>query len=134
MYGNSDINQDMTQVPEEPIELTPEQKTTVRGSMKDIREKTEKLLPFDYAVETDVDQTPSGSSYSVAVWPPVGRGVSIAISVQDLAEETPDGPEVQMDELDFDAERCEEIAQHLVASTILQVRQTDDDGDSLPAS
>lgn len=136
MYGNAPGTPGSSIASQEPVELTPEQKTTVRGSMNDIRTRAEALLPFDYDVGTDVEQTSDGPSYTVGVIPPVGRAVSLQISIQELAEQTSDGMDVDTEKLDLDEDQCNAIAQQLVASTVLQVKQAEeeDDDTGFPAS
>lgn len=133
MYGNSPISNPTAAQENTEIELTPEQKTVIRGSMNAIRERTDSLLPFDYEVGVNIDETPNGTTYGVAVFPPVGHGVSIQINAEEFTERTPDGVVIDTDELEIDPDQCEEIAQQLVASTILQVKQAEDDTDR-PAS
>lgn len=134
MYGNSSFNQSNDSPGQVPVVLTPEEKTAVRGSINDIRVLTESLLPGEYDVAMDVEQTASGPAYSVVVFPPFGNGISVQINVQEFAETTPSGPEVDIEDLDLDEEECEEVAHQLVASTVLQCRQAEDDATELPAS
>jgi hypothetical protein len=104
MYGNTPFGDEPAS-----LELTAEQRKSLRRDLSTVAARTRELLPGEFIVGSEITQSNNGPRATVAVQPPVGSVVS--------ADYTPDG-EITIEE----AER-EDLAMGLAASAALQMKQ-----------
>ena len=102
MYGNSPLGDDST------VELSPQQRRTLRQDLASVAALTRNLLPGEFVVGSELRQSAEGPRATVAVRPPVGSVVS--------ADYDLDGEGV------VDTDR-DELARGLAASAALQVKR-----------
>lgn len=103
--------------PDRNVDLTNEQKRTLRTAVAGIVTRTESYLPDSYAVGSELSYGSGGPQATVAVNPPAGHPVSAGFA--------PDPEELDsgIDETDHD-----EVAQGLAASAALQAMNAVGDG------
>lgn len=109
-------------VPSHAVELTADQKRTLRRAVAGIVSRTQSYLPEGYVVGSELSYSQNGPMATVAVQPPAGRPVSAGFTpdVDDL--------EAGLDDADRD-----EVAQGLAASAAMQMMQAVGD-DPAPAA
>jgi hypothetical protein len=94
----------------EDVDLSPEQKETLREAVTNIVTITESYLPDGYAVGSELSYGTNGAQATVAVRPPVGHAVSAGFS-----------PSIEELTSGLDDEDREEVAKGLAASAAAQV-------------
>ncbi|MFB6178083.1 MAG: DUF5811 family protein [Halobaculum sp.] len=94
----------------EDVDLSPEQKETLREAVTNIVSITESYLPDGYAVGSELSYGANGAQATVAVRPPVGHAVSAGFS-----------PSIEELTSGLDDEDREEVAKGLAASAAVQV-------------
>lgn len=94
----------------EDVDLSPEQKDTLREAVTNIVTITESYLPDGYAVGSELSYGANGAQATVAVRPPVGHAVSAGFS-----------PSIEELTSGLDDEDREEVAKGLAASAAAQV-------------
>ncbi len=94
----------------EDVDLSPEQKETLREAVTNIVTITESYLPDGYAVGSELSYGANGAQATVAVRPPVGHAVSAGFS-----------PSIEELTSGLDDEDREEVAKGLAASAAAQV-------------
>ena len=92
------------------IELTADQRRTLRGDLAEITRRVRTYLPDEYVVGAEVSQGAGGPEATVAVQPPVGHPISAGFQ-----------PDLESEEYITDDD-CEEVARGLAASAALQVK------------
>ncbi|CCQ34468.1 hypothetical protein HLRTI_002123 [Halorhabdus tiamatea SARL4B] len=107
MYGNSPVSGQS----EPDVELTPEERRSLRNDLSRVAAKTRELLPGEFVVGSELSSGASGPEAMIAVQPPVGSPVSAGYT-----------PEPDTD-LRIDDQECTDLAQGLAASAALQVKQ-----------
>ncbi|WP_435145747.1 DUF5811 family protein [Halobaculum sp. P14] len=96
----------------EDVDLSTEQKESLRRAVAGIVTRTESYLPEGYAVGSELSYGANGPQATVAVRPPVGHPVSAGFS-----------PELDDLEAGLDDDDRTEVAQGLAASAAAQVMQ-----------
>ncbi|WEL17129.1 MULTISPECIES: DUF5811 family protein [unclassified Halorhabdus] len=114
MYGNTSHSG----AAETTVELTPEERRSLRSDLSRVASKTRELLPGEFVVGSELSSGASGPEAMIAVQPPIGSPVS--------AGYTPE-PDTN---LRIDDQECEDLAQGLAASAALQVKQAMSDDDT----
>lgn len=107
MYGNSPFSGHA----ESSVELTPEERRSLRSDLSRVAAKTRELLPGEFVVGAELSTGANGPEAMIAVQPPVGSPVSAGYV-----------PEPDAD-LRIDDQECADLAQGLAASAALQVKQ-----------
>ncbi|WP_435124201.1 DUF5811 family protein [Halobaculum sp. D14] len=96
----------------EDVDLSTEQKESLRRAVAGIVTRTESYLPEGYAVGSELSYGANGPQATVAVRPPVGHPVSAGFS-----------PELDDLEAGLDDDDRTEVAQGLAASAAAQVME-----------
>lgn len=94
----------------EEVDLTTDQKNTLREAVSNIVTRTESYLPDGYTVGSELNYGHDGPQATVAVRPPVGHAVSAGFS-----------PSVEELAAGLDDDDREEVAKGLAASAAIQV-------------
>ena len=103
--------------PSTDVELTTDQRRSLRRAVAGIVSRTQSYLPDGYAVGSELSYGSNGPQATVAVRPPAGRPVSAGF--------TPDEEDLESGLTDEDRD---EVARGLAASAALQVMNTVGDG------
>jgi hypothetical protein len=96
--------------PSTDVELTTDQRRSLRRAVAGIVSRTQSYLPEGYAVGSELSYGANGPQATVAVHPPVGRPVSAGF--------TPEPSDIEAGLSDEDRD---EVARGLAASAALQV-------------
>ncbi|WP_129112775.1 DUF5811 family protein [Halegenticoccus tardaugens] len=96
--------------PSQDVELTPDQRRSLRRAVAGIVEQTRAYLPDSYAIGSELSYGTGGAMATVAVQPPAGHPVSAGFS--------PDLDDLESGLSDDDRR---EVARGLAASAALQV-------------
>jgi hypothetical protein len=98
-------------MPDDRVELTADQRRTLRGDLAEITRRVRTYLPDEYVVGAEVSDGAGGPEAMVAVQPPVGHPISAGFQ-----------PDLEGEEYITDDD-CEEVARGLAAGAALQVKQ-----------